>query len=47
MDKASQGLPEVEPDGEREFSQLRLVLTDVVQKRYEAAHPLLLQQPVL
>ena len=48
MDKASQGLPEVEPDGEgeSEFSQLRLVLTDVVQERYEVARPLLLQQPV-
>lgn len=46
MVKASQGLPEVEPDQQAQFSQLRLVLTDEVQERYEVARPLLLQQPV-
>ena len=34
-----------EVDAEPPFSQLRILLTDEVQERYEVARPLLVQQP--
>jgi len=47
MAKGSAREPNAASDVEPSFSQLRLLLTDEVQERYEVARPLLLQQPIV